>query len=167
MTKQHKDNIANDAQESLVQALESIKGLLEKSEHSLSAARESISLANTSSRKHKTQQQDEDIPVLNDIVIPSAGEETAVEVDLFATENLAEAEALAEVVEAVTEALPPQGIASEDVLDLVDEFQARIKPLINDAITSSSILKLEQILNEVIEKELHQLRNEIKQLSNS
>jgi len=161
MTKQHKDNIADDAQESLVQALESIKGLLEKSESKLSAARESIALANTSSRKAKIKRDDEDIPVLNDIVIVSATEKAQPDLNLSEPTPPVKPELIAEPAPPI-----PQGISCEDVMDLINEFQERMNPLLNEAITSSSILNLEKVLNEVLEKELHQLRNEIKQLDN-
>lgn len=159
MTKQHKDNIADDAQESLVQALESIKGLLEKSESKLSAARESIALANTSSRKAKIKQDEEDIPVLNDIVIASATEKAQPDLNLSESTPPVKPEPIAEPVPPI-----PQGISCEDAIGLIDEFQERIKPLLNEAITSSSIFNLEEVLNEALKKELHQLRNEIKQL---
>jgi len=144
MTKQHKGTIADDAQESLVQALESIKGLLEKSENKLSAARESIALANDSSKKSKFRREEE-IPVLSDIV---------------AIDNLIETFSVSE------DPIPtvPQGIDCEDVIKLIDEFQERVKPLLNKAITSSSILKLEEVLNKTLDKELRQLRSKIKKL---
>ena len=161
MTKQRKDNIADDAQESLVQALESIKGLLEKSENKLSAARESIALANDSSQKAKISLDDETIPVLNDVVIPDASEKAQPDLNLFETSTPIEPEPVTEAAQLI-----PQGIPCDDVIDLVDEFQDRIKPMLNEAITSSSILNLEEVLNKALEKELHQLRNEIKQLDN-
>ena len=161
MTKQRKDNISDDAQESLVQALESIKGLLEKSENKLSAARESIALANDSSKKAKVSLDDETIPVLNDVVIPDASEEAQPDLNLFETLTPTEPEPVTEPAEPI-----PQGITCDEVIDLIDEFQDRIKPILNEAITSSSILNLEEVLNKAVEQELHQLRNEIKQLDN-
>lgn len=161
MTEDKKENIGDSAQESLVQALESIKGLLEKSESKLSAARESIALANDCSKRSKFKREEE-IPVLNDIVMADNITSTQPDLDLSSGEIvLPEPEAIVE-----PEPLIPQGIDCDDVIDLVNEFQQRIKPLLNEAITNSSILKMEQVLNDVLEKELHQLRNEIKQLDN-
>lgn len=56
----------NDSNASLVTALESIKGLLEQSEVKLSAARQSIQEA----APPAAPPADEEIPVLDDIVVP-------------------------------------------------------------------------------------------------
>lgn len=161
MTKQEKNNIADDAQESLVDALENIKNLLEKSENKLSAARESIALANSSSSKARvlSSDEEEDIPVLEEEVIPTLGDE--VEPDLLFdisssdTKPSFQSEPVAPVVE---------GISGDDVMELIDEFQDRIPALLNRTITNCSLSNLEGELFEALQKEINQLRNEVKQL---
>jgi len=86
--------MANQEPTDLLNALESIKGLLEQSENKLNAAKESIKLATP---KPKTPplpiveefdiDADEDdelfeVPVLNDIVIPAATEGASPTVDI-------------------------------------------------------------------------------------
>ena len=176
MTKQHKDSIADDAQESLVDALENIKNLLEKSENKLSAARESIALANSSTSRARTQSSGEDIPVLEEEVIPTLGGED--EIPTLSTED--EVPTLGDEIEAdlnfditssdtrptFNNSAPPviQGISSEDVMELVDEFQDRLPAILNKTITSCSLSNLEGDLFEALLKEINQLRNEVKQL---
>ena len=156
MTKQHKSNIADEAQESLVDALENIKTLLEKSENKLSAARESIAMANSSSSKAKVKHTDEDIPVLEEEIIPTLGEE--VQPDLVFDSSA--------FTDITPEPAAPviQGISSEDVMDLIDEFQDRLPSILNKTITNCSLSSLESDLFEVLQKELHHLRNEVKTL---
>jgi hypothetical protein len=167
MTKQHKDSIADDAQESLVDALENIKNLLEKSENKLSAARESIALANSSTSRARTQSSGEDIPVLEEEVIPTLGGED--EVPTLGDEI--EADLNFDITSSDTRptfnnSAPPviQGISSEDVMELVDEFQDRLPAILNKTITSCSLSNLEGDLFEALLKEINQLRNEVKQL---
>ncbi|MBI3562525.1 MAG: hypothetical protein HY080_12510 [Gammaproteobacteria bacterium] len=56
--------------DNLLNALESIKGLLEQSESKLSAARQSIKKATPDIDMLFTDPAEEEVPVLNDIVIP-------------------------------------------------------------------------------------------------
>lgn len=161
MSKQQKNGIADNAQESLVDALENIKNLLEKSENKLSAARESIALANSSSSKARTKSSDEDIPVLEEEVIPTLGD--AVEADLMFDITTSDSKPTFHNKPA-TPVAPV--IASEDVMELIDEFQDRLPGLLNKTITSCSLSNLEGELFEALVKEIYQLRNEVKQLDN-
>lgn len=156
MSKQYKDNISDQAQESLVDALENIKNLLAKSEDKLSAARESIALANSSSSRAKVLSSEENIPVLEEEIIPTLGDE--VQPDLV-FDSSAFADFTPEPAQPVI-----QGISSEDVMDLIDEFQDRLPAILNKTITNCSLSSLETDLFEVLKKELHQLRNEVKTL---
>lgn len=168
MTKQHKNGIADEAQESLVDALENIKNLLEKSENKLSAARESIALANSSSSKARTLSSDEDIPVLEEEVIPTLGDEDVVPT----LGEEVEADLIFDVSSSDTRPSFPsepatpivQGISSEDVMELIDEFQDRLPALLNKTITSCSLSNIEGDLFDALQKEINQLRNEVKQL---
>lgn len=188
MTKQYNNDITGDAQESLVDALENIKSLLEKSESKLSAARESIALANSSSSKVKALSGDKDIPVLEEEIIPTLGDEeiiptlgdeeiiptlgddikeiiptldSDVEADLLFDVSLSEtaptfpSEPVAPVI---------QGIMSDDVMELIDEFQDRLPAMLTRIISNCSLSSLEGNLFEALQKEINQLRNEIKQL---
>lgn len=177
MTKQYKDNIAGDAQESLVDALENIKQLLEKSESKLSAARESIALANSSSSRVKGLANSENIPVLEEEVIPTLGDEDIiptlgeeeiiptlgedVEPDLLFDITSSDT---APVFQSEPEVPVVQGLASEDIMELIDEFQDRLPALLNKTISNCSLANLEGELFEALQKEINQLRNEVKQL---
>jgi hypothetical protein len=74
-----------DSKASLVNALESIRGLLEKSETKLSAARESLSATpgkSASIKPAQTKSNDEPIvPVLDDVVIPEESD-TDINIDI-------------------------------------------------------------------------------------
>ena len=161
MSRQQKNGIADQAQESLVDALENIKTLLEKSENKLSAARESIALANSSSSKARTRSSDEDIPVLEEEVIPTLGEE--IEPDLLFDISSSDTRPSFQNEPAAPIA---QGISSEDVMELIDEFQDRLPALLSKTITSCSLSNLEGDIFEALLKEINQLRNEVKQLDN-
>ena len=161
MDKPQKGNIADEAQESLVDALENIKNLLAKSEDKLSAARESIAMANTSSSRAKSLSSDlnnDDIPTLEEEVIPTLGDE--VQPDL-----VFDSSSFTNFTSEVTETIM-QGISSKDVMDLLDEFQDRLPALLNKTVTNCSLTNLESELFQALQKEIHQLRNEVKQLDN-
>lgn len=177
MTKQYKDNIAGDAQESLVDALENIKNLLEKSESKLSAARESIALANSSSSRARGLTGTEDIPVLEEEVIPTLGDEDIIPTlgDEEAIPTLGEdvepdllfdisSSDTAPVFQSEPEVPVVQGLSSEDVMELIDEFQDRLPALLNNTITNCSLSNLERELFDALQKEINQLRNEMQQL---
>jgi hypothetical protein len=188
MTKQYKDNIAGEAQESLVDALENIKSLLEKSESKLSAARESIALANSSSSKVKALSDNQEIPVLEEEIIPTLEDEEIIP-------TLGDEEIISTLGEDIEEIIPTldsdieadsvfdislsdtaptfqsepevpvkQGISSEDILELIDEFQDRLPALLTQTITNCSLANLEGELFDTLRKEINQLRNEIQQL---
>lgn len=83
--------MATEEPKELLNALESIKGLLEQSESKLNAARESIKLATPKSRlplpeveELEVDDDDEifDVPVLNDIVVPATSEGASPTVDI-------------------------------------------------------------------------------------
>ena len=76
----------DDSDSSLLNALESIKGLLEQSESKLNAARASIAQATPGITSNKTEilleddftgDEDDFVPVLNDIVIPPELQDSA------------------------------------------------------------------------------------------
>lgn len=80
--------MANQEPQELLSALESIKGLLEKSESKLNAARESIELAaapaSTTQADAEIPEVDEivDIPELDEIVVPPQNEGAQPTVDI-------------------------------------------------------------------------------------
>ena len=90
---------------------------------------------------------EEDIPVLDEEIIPTLGDE--VQPDLV-FDSSAFADLAAEPAQPVI-----QGISSEDVMDLIDEFQDRLPDLLNKTITNCSLSSLESELFEALQKELH------------
>lgn len=184
MTKASDGNSTSDAQDSLVQALESIKGLLEKSESSLSQARESIALANSSSKKARLSSEPEDIPVLSEVIMPSHEVITQPDFDVFSTPAaqaavsepeipvLEEIPTLGEDIPTLGDDIPTlgesfsAGMDSQQVIELINDFQLRIQPQFKETISNCSLLKLEEELNKIVENELMLLRAQIKQLDN-
>ena len=84
--------MATEEPKDLLNALESIKGLLEQSETKLNAARESIQLATPKNRLPLPEVEELDldddddeifeVPVLNDIVVPATTEGASPTVDI-------------------------------------------------------------------------------------
>ncbi|MCW9023197.1 MAG: hypothetical protein OQK73_00810 [Gammaproteobacteria bacterium] len=123
-----------DSQASLVNALESIRGLLEKSETKLSAARESLSAtpskSSTIKRPIQAKNNDEPIvPVLDDVVIP---EEHNAGINLDPDTEVPETSALTE-----PDMLPLFADLHADVgadIPVVTDI-----PVINEAVADESI----------------------------
>lgn len=147
---------AQQTHESLVNALESIKNLLEQSESKLSAARESIAKASNPQDpfKHKKAQQELDIPILDDddIVIPSAELSSITD-----TIN----ETLARVSESP---LPPAVPAKPDpqqVLDYLDTLQQGLEKTMRESLMKS-LVNIETGLKKTLVAELDKIRAQVK-----
>ena len=151
------DNITKDAdssQDSLVDALESIKSLLAKSDSKLAAARESIAIAsNQTALGQQDVQEQFEIPVLDDIVIPA--EEIS---------NISEK--IDETLAAVSESIPTMSAPSskpdpEIVLQYIDTLQEKLEKTLRDSLMKS-IVTIEAGLKKSLVSEIDKIRKQVK-----
>ena len=149
------DNINKDAdstQDSLVDALESIKNLLAKSDSKLAAARESIAIAsNQTALGQKGVHEQFEIPVLNDIVIPA--EEIS---------NISEK--IDETLAAVSESIPKASSSAPDpevVLKYLDTLQKKLEKTLRDSLMKS-IVTIEVGLKKSLVSEIDEIRKQVK-----
>ena len=150
------DNMNKDAentQDSLVDALESIKNLLAKSDSKLAAARESIAIAsNQTALGQQDVQEQFEIPVLDDIVIPA--EEIS---------NISEKidETLAAVNESIPTASSPSALDPEVVLQYIDTLQEKLEKTLRDSLMKS-IVTIEAGLKKSLVSEIDKIRKQVK-----
>lgn len=167
--KINKDTELSDSQESLVDALESIKGLLAKSDSKLAAARESIAIAsnqtalgNKDIHSHDQSGQFE-IPVLDDIVIPAEAESATEEIS-----NISEqiSEKIDETLAAVSESIPtlePAEVKPDPqiILDYLDTLQANLEKSLRDSLMKN-IVTIEKGLKKTLASEVDKIRKQVK-----
>ena len=151
------DNINKDAdstQDSLVDALESIKSLLAKSDSKLAAARESIAIASNQTMLGQQDVQEQfEIPVLDDIVIPA--EEIS---------NISEKidETLAAVNESIPTISTPASVPDPQiVLDYLDTLQKKLEKTLRDSLMKS-IVTIEAGLKKSLISEIDKIRKQVK-----
>lgn len=166
--KLNKGTDISDSQESLVDALESIKGLLAKSDSKLAAARESIAIAsnqtalgNKDIHSHDQSGQFE-IPVLDDIVIPAEAEAATEEIS-----NISEkiSEKIDETLAAVSESIPTLDPADNKpdpqiILDYLDNLQESLEKKLRDSLMKN-IVTIESGLKKTLVSELNKIRKQI------
>ena len=145
---------ADSSQDSLVDALESIKSLLAKSDSKLAAARESIAIAsNQTALGQQDVQEQFDIPVLNDIVIP-------------ADEISNISEKIDETLAAVNESIPTMSTSSSEpdpeiVLQYIDTLQKKLEKTLRDSLMKS-IVTIEAGLKKSLVSEIDKIREQVK-----
>lgn len=157
---------ANKDPDSLVDALESIKNLLAKSDSKLAAARESIAIASnqTALGTQDIQAHEQfEIPVLNDIVT-----QDDVESATEAVSNISEqiSEKISETLAAVNESIPTLSdpISSPDpqiMLDYLDTLQEKLEKSLRDSLMKS-IVTIEAGLRKSLFSEVDKIREQIK-----
>ena len=160
----NKDADAANSQDSLVDALESIKTLLAKSDSKLAAARESIAIASNQTalgKRNIHEQHDLEIPVLDDIVIPAEVESATEEVS-----NISEqiSEKIDETLAAVNESIPTLSEAEPDpqiMLDYLDTLQEKLEKTLRDSLMKS-IVTIEAGLKKSLISEIDKIRKQIK-----
>ena len=157
---------ANKDPDSLVDALESIKNLLAKSDSKLAAARESIAIASNQTALgtqdvHAHEQFE--IPVLNDIVT-----QDDVESATEAVSNISEqiSEKISETLAAVNESIPTLSdpISSPDpqvMLDYLDALQEKLEKSLRDSLMKS-IVTIEAGVRKSLFSEIDKIREQIK-----
>lgn len=158
------DQINKDAEnsDSLVDALESIKSLLAKSDSKLAAARESIAIASDQTALgHLNVEEQFEIPVLNDIVIPAEVESATKEVS-----NISEqlSSKIDETLAAVNETIPTLSTSNPDpqiMLDYLDSLQEKLEKSLRDSLMKS-IVTIELGLKKSLTSEINKIRKQIK-----
>ena len=159
-----KDLTGSDPQDSLVDALESIKSLLAKSDSKLAAARESIAIAsNQTALGQKDVHEQFEIPVLDDIVIPTEFESVTEEVS-----NISEqlSEKIDETLAAVNESIPTLSEQAptpdpQVVLDYLDTLQVMLEKTLRDSLMKS-IVTIEVGLKQSLISEIDKIREQVK-----
>lgn len=164
--KKKKDSKIAESQDSLVDALESIKSLLAKSDSKLAAARESIAIASNQTALGTQDVSDHEIfeiPVLNDIVTP-ADVESATE----AVSNISEqiSEKIDETLAAVNGSIPTlsETVSTPDpqiMLDYLDTLQAKLEKTLRDSLMKS-IVTIEAGLKKSLISEIDKIRKQVK-----
>lgn len=157
--KTDKENKAQATHDSLVDALESIKSLLQKSDAKLSAARESIAIAsNQTSQGSKNIHDSEqlEIPVLDDIVIPAA-EVSQISDQIEETLKFIQPDELDEIP-VLTEV--PQQPDPQVMLDYLDSLQKQLEKTLRDSLMKS-IVTIESGLKKSLTAEIDKIRAQI------
>ena len=156
-------NKADKDPDSLVDALESIKNLLAKSDSKLAAARESIAIASSQTAQGHLNSEQFEIPVLDDIVSQSDVESATEEVS-----NISEqlSSKIDETLAAVNESIPTltDSISSPDpqiMLDYIDTLQDKLEKSLRDSLMKS-IVSIEAGLRKTLFDEVDKIRKQIK-----
>jgi len=158
----NKDTATLDSQDSLVDALESIKALLAKSDSKLAAARESIAIAsNQTELGHQGVNEQFEIPVLDDIVIPAELESATEEVS-----NISEqlSEKIDETLATVSENIPNLTVAEPDpevILGYLDKLQEKLEKTLRDSLMKS-IVTIEAGLKKSLISEVDKIREQVR-----
>ena len=156
------DKINKDP-DSLVDALESIKSLLAKSDSKLAAARESIAIASNQTPLGHLKSEEFDIPILHDVVNPSDVESVTEEVS-----NISEqlSSKIDETLAAVHESIPnlSETVSAPDpqvMLDYLDTLQEKLEKTLRDSLMKS-IVTIEAGLKKSLTSEINKIRKQIK-----
>ena len=149
--------------DSLVDALESIKSLLAKSDSKLAAARESIAIASNQTAFGKLDSEQFEIPVLHDVVNPDDVASVTEEVSSI-SEQLSEK--IDETLAAVHESIPTlsDAIATPEpgvMLDYLDTLQLKLEKSLRDSLMKS-IVTIEAGLKKSLTSEIDKVREQIK-----
>ena len=158
---QNKDASATESQDSLVDALESIKSLLAKSDSKLAEARESIAIASNQTPGKGENDDLFDIPVLDDIVVSTEVESATEEVS-----NISEqlSEKIDETLAAVNETIPTLSVSEPDpevIFGYLDTIQEKLEKSLRDSLMKS-IVTIELGLKKSLVSEIDKIREQVK-----
>ena len=163
-----KDTDNNDSPD-LLNALESIKGLLEKSESKLSAARESLKKAKTPDMKKQgiirpSVSSEPVVPVLDDIVetIAAATEDEELPLldDVPVLESFLEPEE--EIPTELPESLQSPGHSTDEILTYIDQLQAQLEEKLRNALMHA-VVDIETEINKTLNEEIQKLKDQLVQ----
>ncbi|MCW8901968.1 MAG: hypothetical protein OQK75_09810 [Gammaproteobacteria bacterium] len=153
------DNSHKDP-DSLVDALESIKNLLAKSDSKLAAARESIAIASSQTARGHLNSEQFEIPVLDDIVDVESATEEASNISKELSSKIDE------TIAAVNESIPTltDSVAAPDpqiMLGYIDALQEKLEKSLRDSLMKS-IVTIEAGLRKTLFSEVDKIREQIK-----
>ena len=146
----------------LLNALESIKGLLELSENKLSAARESLKKAKSPDIKpaitRPSVSSEPVVPVLDDIVETTEDNEPSLLDDLPVLENYLEPEET--ISPEPPQPLPPSGHSTDEVLAYLDQLQLQLDKELNETLMSA-VIDIEAELKKTLNEEILKLKEQL------
>jgi predicted component of type VI protein secretion system len=151
--------VDSDESQDLLDALESIKGLLEKSESKLSAARESLAQAKTSNDQASSMRMpvsnEPVVPVLDDVVLTPEVDEEDIPVLSASADDIP-------VLEDVPVLGPaaPAGPTTDQILGWLDELQARLEKDMRDRLMRS-VVSIETEIKQALQEQFQALREQI------
>ncbi len=162
-----KDTDNNDNPD-LLNALESIKGLLEKSESKLSAARESLKKAKTPDIKQgitrPSVSSEPVVPVLDDIVDTifetTEDEEAPLLDDVPVLESVLEPEE--EIQAEPPESLQPLGHSTDEVLAYIDQLQLQLENELSISLMRA-VVDIETEIKKTLNEEIQKLKDQLAQ----
>jgi len=162
-----KDTKSNDSPE-LLDALESIKGLLEKSESKLSAARESLQKAKPQNNQHgivrPSVSSEPVVPVLDDVVTSLA--EDLDEEDLPLLDD--DVPVLESVLEPEPPVLEPEtasqatGYSADEFHAYIDSLQRRLEKELRNTLMRT-VVNIEAEIKKTLAEQIQKLKDEIEQ----
>lgn len=167
MSKQNDKTDVNATEDNLLNALESIKGLLEQSETKLTAARESINRANEPGNfKTSRSRPDNDpvVPVLDDIVEPDPSPAAAEQLEIPEVSNEAEpinATPSAEKQEEAITMSSPNRSDSDTMLEFLDHLQASLEKEVRNTLMRT-VVNIEKEVKKTIAEQLDTIREQIR-----
>lgn len=159
----------NHTSPELLDALESIKGLLEQSESKLSAARESLQKAKPQTIKpgivRPSVSNEPVVPVLDDVVITldeehDEDELPLLEDDVPVLDDLMEAEPVNAPPSAAP--TPSAGYSTEEVLIYIDKLQQQLEKQLRNTLMRT-VVNIEAEIKKTLTEQIQQLKDEIDQ----
>lgn len=139
----------------LLDALESIKDLLEKGESKLTAARESLARAKPSGPKPRFPVSDEPVvPVLDDVVSPAIEDDA----EMLFDDDIPELDAVAEPVPPP----PPPGYSTDEVLAMIDTLHDTLARELHDSLINA-VVRIEADLKVSLDEQIRQLKKQLEQ----
>ena len=154
------------ANDELLEALESIKGLLEKSEGKLSAARESLAKAKSSNRPPPDKPR---IPVSNEPVVPVLDEVVATlettEEDIPVLDEAIpvfdESATLAETAAEAPLAPGPAAHSTGQVIDYLDALQDGLEKAVHEGLINA-LVQIEAEIKTIIDEHFDRLKTDLR-----
>lgn len=143
----------------LLEALESIKDLLEKGENKLTAARESLARAKPSRPKPRFPVSDEPVvPVLDDVVAPASEDDAEMVFDDGIPELIPEPDVAASAVPPP----PPPGYSTDEVLAMIDTLHDTLAKELHDSLINA-VVHIEADLKASLDEPIRRLREQLEQ----
>ena len=162
-----KDTNSNDSPE-LLDALESIKGLLEKSESKLSAARESLKKAKPQNNQQgivrPSVSSEPVVPVLDDVVTSLAEELDEEELPLL-DDDVPVLESVLEPEPAVLETevdSQAKGYSEDEILAYIDGLQQQLEKELRNTLMRT-VVNIEAEIKKTLAEQIQKLKDEIGQ----